>query len=89
MESYSRILAFRESTNGTGRLVGANVIPGESEFQSSYRSEIGGVAGILESLHCVCEAHDIGSGAIKIGLDGDQAMKAVADTWPLDPGKPD
>jgi hypothetical protein len=32
---------------------------------------------------------DIGSGAIEIGLDGDQAMKAVADTWPLDPGNPD
>jgi hypothetical protein len=47
------------------------------------------VAGILESLHCVCEAHDIGSGAIEIELDGDQAMKAVADTWPLDPGNPD
>jgi hypothetical protein len=78
-----------EEDNRIGRLVGVNVIPGVSEFKSSYRSEIGGVAGILELLHCVCKAHDIGSGAIEIGLDGDQAMKAVADTWPLDPGNPD
>jgi hypothetical protein len=75
--------------NCRGRLVGVNVIPGESEYQSSYWSEIGGVAGILESLHCVSEVHGISSGAIEIGLDGEQTMKAVADTWPLDPGDPD
>jgi hypothetical protein len=28
-------------------------------------------------------------GAVKIGLDGDQAMKAMANDWPLDPGDPD
>jgi hypothetical protein len=77
-----------EGDNCSGLLVGVNVIPGESEYQSSYRSEMGGVAGTLESLHCVSEAHDISSGAVKIGLDGEQAMKAVADTWPLDPGDP-
>jgi hypothetical protein len=72
-----------------GRLVGVNVIPGEPDCQTSYRSEIGGVAGILEALHCVCESHDITSGAVEIGLDGDQAMKAVASDWPLDPSCPD
>jgi hypothetical protein len=78
-----------EGDTRNGRVVGVNVIPGESEYQSSYQSEIGGVAGILKSLHCVCEAHGISEGAIEIGLDGDQAMKAVANDWPLDPGCPD
>jgi hypothetical protein len=78
-----------EGDNRSGRLVRVNVIPGKSECQSSYWSEIGGVAGILESLHCVSEAHGILSGAIEIGLDGEQAMKAVADTWPIDLGNPD
>jgi hypothetical protein len=58
----------------------------ESVYQLSYWSKIGGVADILESLHSVNKAHGILSGAIKIGLDGDQAMRAVADNWPLDPG---
>jgi hypothetical protein len=78
-----------EGDTRSGRLVGVNVIPGEPEYQSSYRSEIGVVAGILESLHCICEAHDIREGAMEIGLDGDQAMKVVANNWPLDPGNPD
>jgi hypothetical protein len=42
----------------------------------------GEVAGILETLHCVCESHDITSGAVEVGLD--QAMKAVRNDWPLD-----
>jgi hypothetical protein len=53
-----------EGNSRTGRLVGVNVIPGETEFQSAYCSEIGGVAGILESLYCICESHDNTSGAV-------------------------
>jgi hypothetical protein len=75
--------------NRSGRLVGVNVIPGKTEYQLSYRSNIGGVAGILESLHCVSKAHGVLSGDIKIGLDREIAMKAVTDNWPLDPGNPD
>jgi hypothetical protein len=33
--------------------------------------------------------HGIMDGAVKIGLDGDQLMKAMANVWPLDPGDPD
>jgi hypothetical protein len=76
--------------NCSGRLLGVNLIPGESEYQSSYLSKIGGVAGILESLHCMSKTHGIlAGGAIEIGLDRDQAIKAVADNWQLDPGDPD
>jgi hypothetical protein len=78
-----------EGNTRCGRLVGVNAIPGELEYQFSYRSEIGGVAGILESLHCVCKAHSIMDGAIEIGLDGEQAMIAMVNNWPLDPGNPD
>jgi hypothetical protein len=66
-----------------------NLIPSKSEYQSSYRSKNGGVVGILESLHCVREAHGILDGAVEIGLDREQAMKAMVNDWPLDPGNPD
>ena len=39
------------------------------------RSELGGVASILECLHCICIAHGITAGKVEVGLDGKQAMK--------------
>ena len=78
-----------EGEASEGRLVGVNVIPGEEESQSPYRSELGGVAGILEALHCICIAHSVTAGHVTIGLDGEQAMKEAFSKWPLDPSRPD
>jgi hypothetical protein len=78
-----------EGNSKVGRLVGVNVIPGDSSSQSPYRSELGGVAGILECLHCICAAHDVTEGKVEIGLDGEQAMKEAFGDWPLDPSRPD
>jgi hypothetical protein len=78
-----------EGSSSVGRLVGVNVIPGEEESQSPYRSELGGVAGILEALHCMCVAHSITKGHVTVGLDGEQAMKEAFSKWPLDPSRPD
>jgi hypothetical protein len=72
-----------------GRIVGVNSIPGEKEDQSSYRSEIGGVSGIVETAGIICVRHAITSGAVEVGLDGDQAMKNIFGTWPLNPKQAD
>ena len=78
-----------EGCSKAGRLVGVNVIPGDDSSQSPYRSELGGVAGILECLHCICVAHDIYEGKVEVGLDGEQAMKEAFGDWPLNPSRPD
>jgi hypothetical protein len=65
--------------------VGVNLIPREQEDQTSYRSEIGGVSGIVETIGIVCERYSITSGAVKVGLDGDQAMQNIFRAWPLHP----
>jgi hypothetical protein len=78
-----------EGADSSGRVVGVNVIPGEEDSQSPYRSELGGVAGILEALHCICTAHSVTEGHVTVGLDGEQAMKEAFGTWPLDPRRPD
>ena len=78
-----------EGASLEGRLVGVNVIPGEEDSQSPYRSELGGVAGILEALHCICIAQTVTSGHVTVGLDGEQAMKQAFSEWPLDPCQPD
>ena len=65
-----------EGGSKQGRLVGVNLIPRDESSQSQYRrSELGGVASILECLHCICIAHGITAGKVEVGLDGKQAMK--------------
>ena len=78
-----------ERNSKVGRLVGVSVIPGDSSSQSPHRSELGGIAGILECLHCICAAHNVTEGKVEIGLDGEQAMKEAFGDWPLDPSHPD
>ena len=78
-----------EGDSPVGGVVGVNVIPGADESHSAYRSELGGVAGVLECLHCACTVHSITHGKIEVGLDGDQARLAAFGHWPLDPSQPD
>jgi hypothetical protein len=49
----------------------------------------GGVAGVLESPHCICAAHGVTKGKVETGLNGEQSMKEAFGQWPLDPGRPD
>jgi hypothetical protein len=74
-----------EGASRLGRLVGVNIVPGEDESQTAYRSELTGIVGILETLNGICVVHDIKEGSVKIGLDGDQARKEAFGVWPLDP----
>ena len=76
-----------DGISSEGRLVGSvNVITGaEDSHQSPYRSELGGVAGILEALHCICVAQVVTKGHVTLGLDEEQAMKKAFGEWPLDP----
>jgi hypothetical protein len=78
-----------EGSTQVGRLIGVNVVPGETDCQSAYHSELCGIAGILEALHCICDAHSIDKGHMEYGLDGEQAMKEAFGDWPLQPSCPD
>jgi hypothetical protein len=78
-----------EGSSSNGRLVGVNIMQGEEESQSPCRSKLGGVAGVLEALHCTCVAHSVTKGHVVVGLDGKQAMKEAFSKWPLDPSHPD
>jgi hypothetical protein len=77
------ILETSENFESKNRIVGVNAIPGEQEDQSSYRSEIGGVSGVVETVGILCNRFAITSGKIKVGLDGEQAMKNIFGNWPL------
>jgi ribonuclease HI len=71
------------------RIIGVNSVPGTADKQSAYRSELSGVSGIIHILKLLCLKFKIQEGSVQIGLDGDQALKAAAGTWPLKAGQAD
>lgn len=47
------ILEISDNFEETGRIVGVNSIPGEPEDHTSYRSELGGVSGVIDTVNIV------------------------------------
>jgi hypothetical protein len=60
------------------RIMSVNNVPGNPDEQSAYRSELAGISGSISLIKAVCEKHDVTSGRITIGLDGERAMIAVS-----------
>jgi hypothetical protein len=71
------------------RVGGVNAVPGSPQEKSPYRAELVGISGVISIVKCVCEQYDIQAGTIEMGLDGEQAMKAAFEDWPLNPAQPD
>jgi hypothetical protein len=70
------------------RILGVNRTPGNPSDQSPYRAELSGISGILSLLSLLCQIHDIKQGSIRIGLDGDSAMKEASGLHPLHVDQP-
>lgn len=73
---------------GANRTIGAigdNVVPGNPNEQSSYRSELAGISGVLAVVAAVCLKYDLSEGSLTVALDGEQAMLKASSTWPLSP----
>jgi hypothetical protein len=71
-----------------GRIIGVNRTPGNPSNQSPYRTELSGISGILATLSILCQIYQISSGAVRIGLDGNSAMKESSGAHPLNPAQP-
>jgi hypothetical protein len=70
------------------RILGVNRTPGAPADQSAYRAELSGISGILALLSLLCQIHQIHKGSIRIGLDGDSAMKEASGFHPLSAEQP-
>ena len=57
-------------SNKTIRIVTINRVPGDPDSQSSYRSELAGIAGSILIIQTVCDKYSIKSGSVMIGLEG-------------------
>jgi hypothetical protein len=67
-----------EGTDQSLQVQGVNRAPGSPRDQSAYRGELVGISGILSLLTIICGLHDITSGHITIGLDGEGALKQTS-----------
>jgi hypothetical protein len=66
-----------------GRVLAVNRVPGHSLSQTSYRGELGGILSLLTLVRGIITLHQITNGQIRLGLDGEQAMKEAAGKSPL------
>jgi hypothetical protein len=57
-------------------VLATNVVPGRPEHQSSYRSELSGLWGIVTMIQCLCDKYGITSGAVTVGCDGKEALRS-------------
>ena len=69
--------ALQTGSARAGRILGSNQTPGAEEEQNSFRSELGGIYGIVIVLKQLCQTHHIIAGGIEIACDCLGALQAV------------
>ena len=69
--------ALQTGSARAGRILGSNQTPGAEEEQNSFRSELGGIYGIVIVLKQLCQTHHIIAGGIEIACDCFGALQAV------------
>lgn len=85
----SASILFHTKFKDPQRIIRVNYVSGNRDEQSSYCSELAGVSCSLSIMEAVCTVHDVQMGSITIGLNGEQAMIAASEDWPLNPESPD
>ena len=66
-----------ESDTSLNHLVAVKTVPGFTMDQSSYRSELAGLYGVVAMVHLICEQYKITSGEIEVGCDSSSVLNHV------------
>jgi hypothetical protein len=64
-----------EGSSPSHRIRGDNIVPGDTEDQVSYRSELSGLYGITMVIHALCEFNKIDQGTMEVGYDSITALE--------------
>ena len=81
-EAFGTAAYVVEGATMAKRMVVVLVTPGEPSDQSSYRSELAGLFGVVTMVHIICEQFQITDGAIEVGCDCESALRHVSGTGP-------
>jgi thiamine phosphate synthase YjbQ (UPF0047 family) len=68
---------IQHGNNKEARITGAHVTPGHPEDINPYHSELGGILAIVAVSEAITKLHDIQSGIIKLGCDGQSGIIAI------------
>ena len=71
---FGTAASILQDLTGEGRIIVVNVAPGSPDSQGAYRSELSGLYGSLCVVEQVCEEHNVSSGRVTIGCDGEEAL---------------
>jgi len=74
-----------ESTTKENRIVGHGRTPGSAADQSTYRSELFGLWGIIYTLTQLTNKHNLQAGQITVTCDGLSALQQAQQDNPTDP----
>jgi hypothetical protein len=66
-----------EAEDSEDNIIAVNVIPGNTDDQGSYRSELAGIFGQVIMVNTICKVHGITQGEIECGCDGEGAINKV------------
>lgn len=69
----------------TRAITGYNVTPGQPSDQCPYRSEVGGLLGLLVVLELLCDLFQLTEGTFTIGCDCESALKKLEPWATLNP----
>ncbi len=65
-----------------------NCTPGQSEDIDAYRSELGGIYGIINTINELCTSNQITQGSVTIACDCLSAISNLSKTYEPGPGQP-
>jgi len=75
-DKYGSAALVIEGEDSTNRILAANIVPGDPDDQSSYRSELSGIFGVVTLVNLICAVFEITSGQVTAGCDGIEALKS-------------
>ena len=76
-EGFGTAAYILEGSTSHNRLVAVNVIPGLTMDQSSYRSELAGLYGVVAMVQLICKQYMVTSRVIEVGCDSSSALNHV------------
>jgi hypothetical protein len=76
-DGFGTVALILEAEDPAHNIVTVNVVPGNTQAQGSYRSELAGIFGQIIFINLICQIHGITQGAITSRCDGKGALTKV------------
>ena len=78
-DAFGTVAYMIESDTSMNRLVAVLVAPGEAKVQSSFRSELAGLYGVVVMVNTICEQFGVTEGSIEVGCDCEKVLSQLFD----------